>query len=490
MGVLAGFLGLQVWNWTHTSDGFDEYLSLWNSLAAGVGVFSLVALASAFRGASSRGRRRCPRCGYDMAGGGLLCPECGHDAGHTSALYRRRRKPRLAMLAALGFLLAAGLQGVPRVREGGWRAAIPATVIIGLLPWMPDRVLFEDGPNTDEDWTLRGRLGRYQLWEWQARWAESRAMGVAMRTRSVRTLSRALHTLEYADPQGPWVGPAIDHAAAALVSSDPKARAMGADCLGLLLSVGVGGPEVAAIVQKHMEGLIALVNNASSTPAEADTAAGILAVCGDAARPATDRLLELMGTSAGLRRFHYSNVLGALARSSPEIKARVIAAIDDTDLKIAEGAMRALVVNNACDAAVAAKLLETLGDPEDGRALAAARQLCHARWDAGVVLPQVLEQASSPRLQRAGFLDRVSFYEEEALRFVPTLIGFLEDDDPAVRLATIETLDSLSRSTSFDLDRSAAYPILVRLVRDPDPSVARAASDALGNLPELPAQPR
>jgi hypothetical protein len=490
MGVLAGFLGFKVWNWTHTSDGFDEYLTFWNSLAAGVGVFSLAALAWAFRGASSRGRRRCPRCDYDMAGGGLLCPECGHEAGHTSALYRRRRKPRIAVLAALGLLLAAGLQGVPRVREGGWRAAIPATVIISFLPWMPDTVLFEDGPNTDEDWTLRGRLGRYQLWEWQARWAESRAMGVAMRTRSVRTLSRALHTLEYADPQGPWVGPAIDHAAAALVSSDSRARALGADCLGLLLSVGVDGHEIATLVQKHLDGLIALVNNANSTPAEADIAAGILAVCGDAARPAADRLLELMGTSAGLRRYHYSNVLGALARASPEIKARVIRAIDDMDLRVAEGAMRALVMNNACDAAVAGKLLATVGDPDDGRALAAARQLCHARWDAAVVLPLVLEQASSSRLQRAGFIDRVSFYEEEALRFVPQLIRLLEDDDPAVRSAAIETLDSLSRSTSFDLDRSAAYPILVRLVRDPDPAVSRTAVDALGNLPGLPDQPK
>ncbi len=36
----------------------------------------------------SRGRLRCPRCWYDMAGAGLTCPECGKQARSERALRR------------------------------------------------------------------------------------------------------------------------------------------------------------------------------------------------------------------------------------------------------------------------------------------------------------------------------------------------------------------------------------------------------------------
>src|SRR5438477_8406765 len=45
----------------------------------------------------ARGRRRCPRCAYDMgAVGGLVCPECGRRASRERERFRTRRDWRAA----------------------------------------------------------------------------------------------------------------------------------------------------------------------------------------------------------------------------------------------------------------------------------------------------------------------------------------------------------------------------------------------------------
>jgi hypothetical protein len=78
-------------------------------------------------GDRSRGRRRCPRCWYDMTGVGLRCPECGFAALDERALNRDRRRLKLAVLGAL--VAAAGAilplwgtfyRGVTRVLQPRW----------------------------------------------------------------------------------------------------------------------------------------------------------------------------------------------------------------------------------------------------------------------------------------------------------------------------------------------------------------------------------
>ncbi|MBC7834593.1 MAG: hypothetical protein H7Y88_05770 [Phycisphaerales bacterium] len=90
----------------------------------------LVAIATALfiRGLfcdRARGRRRCPRCWYDMAGlTGLTCPECGKTVQRERALHRSRRSPRL-MLAALLLLGVAvtpvAYQAHARYMKTRWR---------------------------------------------------------------------------------------------------------------------------------------------------------------------------------------------------------------------------------------------------------------------------------------------------------------------------------------------------------------------------------
>jgi hypothetical protein len=83
----------------------------------------------------SRGRRRCPRCWYDVGGiPGLVCPECGSTARRERVLLRTRRRPRWAVLAAL-LIVAGGATGsVPGYREGGWVRLVPSTALVLVAP--------------------------------------------------------------------------------------------------------------------------------------------------------------------------------------------------------------------------------------------------------------------------------------------------------------------------------------------------------------------
>src|SRR5688572_9581634 len=98
------------------SSGWVTTALWWMGVAvcAGGGVVVLVALLRD----RSRGRRRCPRCWYEMTGvPGLVCPECGKAARREKALFRTRRRWRMAGVSALvaGLGLAAAL--TPRARE-------------------------------------------------------------------------------------------------------------------------------------------------------------------------------------------------------------------------------------------------------------------------------------------------------------------------------------------------------------------------------------
>jgi hypothetical protein len=59
----------------------------------------------------SRGRRRCPKCWYSMAGvPGTRCPECGKDARRERRLFKTRRRRKWAALGI--FLLLLGTLGI------------------------------------------------------------------------------------------------------------------------------------------------------------------------------------------------------------------------------------------------------------------------------------------------------------------------------------------------------------------------------------------
>ncbi len=79
----------------------------------------------------SRGRRRCPKCLYSMAGvPGLICPECGHDARREKRLYKTHRRPAAVAIGLVLLLLACAAPNAMRWYRGGWRSTVPTWVIV------------------------------------------------------------------------------------------------------------------------------------------------------------------------------------------------------------------------------------------------------------------------------------------------------------------------------------------------------------------------
>lgn len=79
----------------------------------------------------ARGRRRCGKCWYDMAGvPGLKCPECGREAKREKHLGRTRRRWGRAVLAGVLLGVSGMLAVTPRIAERGWDA-VPLWVVCG-----------------------------------------------------------------------------------------------------------------------------------------------------------------------------------------------------------------------------------------------------------------------------------------------------------------------------------------------------------------------
>src|SRR5690242_19963936 len=100
------------WDWTTAALGWGGWV---------VAGLAFAVLAWSVWGDRSRGRRRCPRCWYDMAGvSGLVCPECGGRAARERSLLRTRRRWRWAA-AAMVFVAAGAVMAVAQ-RENAIRA--------------------------------------------------------------------------------------------------------------------------------------------------------------------------------------------------------------------------------------------------------------------------------------------------------------------------------------------------------------------------------
>jgi hypothetical protein len=85
----------------------------------------------------ARGRRRCPRCWYDMSGAAsLTCPECGKDARTITRLNHTRRQWRLAALALIMAAVGSIQFALPWLKRGSYFPLIPTRILIGLVPSM------------------------------------------------------------------------------------------------------------------------------------------------------------------------------------------------------------------------------------------------------------------------------------------------------------------------------------------------------------------
>lgn len=108
-------------------------------LAAG----GLAAVIYALLADRSRGRRRCPKCWYDMsASPGLVCSECGYEATHVKKFYKTRRRWKVAAIATLVGVAGLAAPKAQEILQDGWDA-VPTLVLLVFygypsLPWYED----------------------------------------------------------------------------------------------------------------------------------------------------------------------------------------------------------------------------------------------------------------------------------------------------------------------------------------------------------------
>ena len=85
-------------------------------------------------GDRARGRRRCPRCWYDMSHNGMTCPECGRTAASEKHMFRTRRRLTPALVAAIIASVGASY-AIEQANDRGWLTLVPTRAVLLSLPF-------------------------------------------------------------------------------------------------------------------------------------------------------------------------------------------------------------------------------------------------------------------------------------------------------------------------------------------------------------------
>ncbi len=109
-----------------------------------------------------KGRRRCPKCWYDMcATPSMTCNECGFTVHFEKQLAKRRRRPLFAVLAFIASVAIAGYINEHLVNQG-WLNLAPTKALILSLPLTMDL-----NGDTYEELVRRMRADELSQREWR-----------------------------------------------------------------------------------------------------------------------------------------------------------------------------------------------------------------------------------------------------------------------------------------------------------------------------------
>lgn len=194
-GGVVAFLGYEAENvgtsWLKRSEDYRPFLVAVLIMSLGLSGGLIVV---GWRFDPSLGRRRCPKCWYDLSGTkGLLCTECGHEAASERLLFKSRRSRMTIALALIPLLL------VPIVHRGlyawrvGWVGLIPTTVMVVAWEWLPESVVgsFNSGwwgTGRQTPGTLLARVEQRELWDWQnaiLQWRQEAALANSKTSKQV-----------------------------------------------------------------------------------------------------------------------------------------------------------------------------------------------------------------------------------------------------------------------------------------------------------------
>ncbi len=414
-----------------------------------------------------------------MTGVGLKCPECGHQVAAVKRLYRARRRRGSAAIGVMILASSYALWVVPRVTAGGWVAAVPTTVLIAGMPWLPDRALFKEtvrNPGRGEDWTLSGRRSHKRLWAWQEHWLTARARRIVRSEPGVWALWRAAWFVRR-ELEGGELAPAFRRAAVrGLLSDAGETRERAAGWLTRSVLGSSGGLETDTRLVELVPGLIRALDDTSPTVRVA--AATILGRLGGAAEPSIPALASMLGARPQHVRIAAWSAMSRLVGESPAARGALLGVLEGHDATARDAALIALGSSDPADDKVTDRLLEILAATNDKESQRAARALAKRKTDVALAAPALFAQARLQRPSRGEYIACMYPYRGELGPFVPETLTFLDDDAAEVRRSALFLLATIEPHC----DLSASLTRFRGLVNDPDEDSAGYAKFLVDTL--------
>jgi hypothetical protein len=485
--MLGSGLGLwAIWDATPALDGELELLLLEACWYAGA--LAALALATALGAWAwwprrSRGRRRCPKCWYDMHGTpGLVCPECGHEVKKVKHLYRTQKRWKTTAAALLLLVVGAGLLATPRVRGGGPASLIPTTVLIVGFEWLPDWAVWDD-----QQWegssTLRDRLFDDDMWAWQVRWLRLRCRAALIDGPSPRTAWRSFELYVFDPEQDNWDPRIADEVARLKLRTILEAPGPNRDRLlgyahGPPIYPDHVGAGVIDEIVAHTPELIGALGETEGCAS--DVACELILAARGRCEAALPVLLQLMDDDPWYARW----ALGAIITDSTPARHAALDALP--------GMERAIAVCQMLEPACAdQRTVETLLSYTRAREsdLAAAGLIGLARMNAepDIVIPSII-RAVADEGQVPWLIGYVNAYGDALAPHVGAVCELLEHDDPDLVTRTAEVLATAQYRMSDPRPLATALDALDRLGTHENEKVRAAAADAARGIREAIAE--
>jgi HEAT repeat protein len=152
----------------------------------------------------ARGRRRCPKCWYDMPGGIGTCPECGRTITHERQLRRTRRRWWWAAAGMIAITAGAAWPAATQVTRRDVYSVLPTRVLWHMLfsgTWSKDTELYSELSYT--------RAAGGQLSAAQEQWIVTRAIEVVETSDDPAVRENAATFLAWIGVRDPRITPAM-----------------------------------------------------------------------------------------------------------------------------------------------------------------------------------------------------------------------------------------------------------------------------------------
>lgn len=427
-----------------------------------------------WRGDRPCGRRRCPRCWYDMAGvRGLRCPECGREARSERRLLRTRRK-RWALALCTVLLLASGaVLGTQRVRQDGWARYAPSTLLIWMLPTLDDhespayRELRSRLAPSEGWFSLKREGGRLDtLWDWQRSLLAGRCTVAIAADAPAAAHDLALMLLWQL---GPDAAPAVPRLCELLGEGRRSEREMICE---VLASIGPAALPSLPYIREYIREYSSEWETWSMARLALDVVVAIGPEAADAV-PDVIHVLEVFPSEWDSMdaRVNATRALAAIGPAAAEALPSIIALAENGPHAVRLEAVRAVVAVVPDDEAAHAVVLHCLREPEVTlRDAAAAVARAHP-----AILAKAIEAARrdlrEDAWRHAGLWSCVSL-DADAATLIPELAEMARSESPVTRLLAVTALASHVKN------RSAADVLRVAAT-DSDPRVHAVAIAAL-----------